>query len=131
MAVGDPDDWLQHARSDLRAAQLVRGDAEVLPSAAAFHAQQAAEKGLKAVLVHAAQSFPRTHDLTEILLRIDRAGIPVPVEVEAVRELTLFAVESRYPGDTASITWQDADEAIELARRAVEWASRQISGQTQ
>jgi len=51
--------------------------------------------------------------------------------VEAARELTLFAVESRYPGDAASITWQEADEAIELARRAVEWASRQISGQPQ
>lgn len=48
--LGSPSMWLAYARSDLALARVGPG-AEVLAEALSFHAQQAAEKGLKAVLV--------------------------------------------------------------------------------
>ena len=59
---GSPADWLRHAGSDL-ALSRTPADNEVLPETLAFHAQQAAEKSLKAVLLHAGIEPPRTHNL--------------------------------------------------------------------
>src|SRR6266571_2005457 len=47
---GSPEDWLRHARSDLALAQQ-RSAPEILLTTLCFHTQQAAEKGIKAVLV--------------------------------------------------------------------------------
>ena len=43
--------WLRKAAADLAAAQHLLTGGEHLVSSAAFHAQQAAEKALKAVLI--------------------------------------------------------------------------------
>jgi len=50
-APGSPEDWLRHARSDLSIAGQQRAS-ETLLETLCFHAQQAAEEGIKAVLVH-------------------------------------------------------------------------------
>ena len=63
MEAGDAAEWLLHAESDLRYAALGRGAQGILQSQVAFHAQQATEKPLKAVLVHASVDFPRTRTL--------------------------------------------------------------------
>ena len=61
-----------------------------------FHAQQAAEKLLKAVLVAAGAVYPRTHRLTELTDLLRTAGIQVPAKFDELRHLTPFAVEFRY-----------------------------------
>jgi len=88
----------------------------------AFHAEQAAEKAFKAVLVQAAVEFPKTHDLQALLLLLRNSGISVGQEVEQATALTRFAVEARYPGDIEPITPEEVAQAIELAERAVTWA---------
>jgi len=50
--------WLRTARRDL---DLARSIVEREPSLSAFHAQQAAEKALKALAVALADDHPRTH----------------------------------------------------------------------
>jgi len=60
---GSPHSWLAHAKSDLRITQICRSDSGVLPNQTVFHAQQAAEKAIKAVLLEHEIRFPRTHDL--------------------------------------------------------------------
>jgi len=58
-------EWLQKARRDIRVAELALG--EDLYDEVAFHAQQAAEKALKAVLVALGARPPRTHSLERLL----------------------------------------------------------------
>lgn len=41
---GAAEDWLRHARSDLRVARLAHQDPDILACQPAFHAQQAVEK---------------------------------------------------------------------------------------
>ncbi len=54
MTNGDAQEWLAHAQADLHYARLGQKDGAALENLIAFHAQQAIEKALKAVLVAAA-----------------------------------------------------------------------------
>jgi len=54
---GSPPDWLHRARSDLNLARLSRPEGVLLEDLC-FHAQQAAEKALKAVLVANSVAVP-------------------------------------------------------------------------
>ena len=46
-----PEEWLVHAKSDLKLARLGKESKDVLPQQICFHAQQAVEKAFKAVLL--------------------------------------------------------------------------------
>jgi HEPN domain-containing protein len=126
METGDAAEWLRHAESDLTYAKLGEVQPAILRNQVAFHAEQAAEKAFKAVLVHAAVEFPRTHDLQSLLLLLRNNGISMQPEIEQASALTRFAVEARYPGDIEPITQEEVALAIEMAKRAVAWARVQI-----
>lgn len=87
-----------------------------------FHALQAAEKSLKAVLLTHGIAPPRSHDLAFLLAQLPKS-IMVPVELVGLPLLTKYAVQLRYPGVTAPITAIEYRTALELAREAVNWAS--------
>ena len=77
-----------------------------------FHAQQAAEKLLKAALFLAGAVPPRTHNLTQLLELITASALQPPAGSEALRWLTPYAVLYRYEGEA------EADEE-RLARQMV------------
>jgi HEPN domain-containing protein len=89
--------WLKRARSNLAIAQTEKRE-NVLLEDLCFEAQQAAEKALKALLIHFAGDYPRTHAFTSLIARLD-AYVTVPPNIRDVVELTDYAVEMRYPGD--------------------------------
>jgi HEPN domain-containing protein len=59
--------WLGKAREDLAAADVLLGSGVDVTDAVAFHAQQAAEKALKAFLIRYQVRFGRSHDVEELL----------------------------------------------------------------
>lgn len=60
--------YLYAASGDIAAIEcLVRGGIDNYPEVIAFHAQQAAEKELKAALVSNGRVPPKTHDLIRLL----------------------------------------------------------------
>lgn len=119
---GLPHTWLAHARSDLASARILRSNPDVLPEQAGFHAQQAVEKALKAVLLARSVDFPYTHDLEDLVNEVTSRGMAVPTEVTEVQALTRFAVETRYPS-SEEITDADIDAAIRIAEAVVAWAT--------
>ena len=117
--------WLQRARSDLqlgRAALRARG---VLPEDAAFHAQQCAEKALKALLLHLEIPFPRTHTIEVLLDLLKTQGASVPNAVDEAFELSEYAVQTRYPGEWEPVTKAEARRAIERAGLVLAWVESQ------
>jgi HEPN domain-containing protein len=123
----DPREWLRRARGNLTYARVESEG--VLAEDRAFNAQQAAEKALKAVLLHAGETIPFTHDLRELIGRLIRAGIGVPPEVDAADVLTPYAVAGRYPADTEEmVTAVELVEAIAVAAQVVEWVEGQVAG---
>jgi hypothetical protein len=96
--------------SDLTYARLGEVQPAILRNRVAFHAEQAAEKAFKGVLVHAAVEFPRTHDLQSLLLLSEQRN-SVPPEIERANALTRFAVEARhvlYTDDSGRICMDNA-----------------------
>lgn len=87
---GSSQDWLARAKGDLAMARAP------LPEGAfyddlCFHAQQAAEKALKAVYRHCGWAFEYTHDLEELVGGLKRQGVHITPEVEEAVVLTSFA----------------------------------------
>ena len=121
-APGTPGDWLRHAKSDLAVARDVERNPDVLPNQPAFHAQQAAEKAIKAVMIHEGIAFPLTHDLSDLIKRWLNSGRVWPAALTNVKTLNPYAVESRCPGYIHQLSQAEVKAAIELAEQTVAWA---------
>ncbi|MEW5692887.1 MAG: HEPN domain-containing protein [Candidatus Hydrogenedentota bacterium] len=120
-----PEEWLTHAKSDLKFAKLGMNQ-DVLREQICFHAQQAVEKAVKSVLALFKVDFPFTHDIEELLDICEIAGILIPLELSDIGMLTPYAVESRYPGYWGEILENDVTEAIIFAEKTIKWAEDQI-----
>jgi HEPN domain-containing protein len=95
-----------------------------------FHAQQAAEKAIKAVLLRHGIRFPYVHDIRELILLLKRKAINVPARVWKARELTNYAVETRYPGLSEPVNDKEYLAAVALAEAVLRWADKQITQPT-
>ena len=96
-----------------------------------FHAQQAVEKMLKAVLALASVRYRRTHDIVELIDLLRDHGQPFPKELEDVRRLTPFATDFRYD-DLPSEPENPFDRAWALAcvRRTRAWVESALGRST-
>jgi len=108
------------AVDDLTAAQALVDVPSVTEAIVGFHAQQAAEKALKAALAAAGRDFPFTHNITVLMQLCEDAGIALPPTLDHIDVLTPFGVAVRY--GTRSPGAVDRVAALELAVSAVAWA---------
>jgi HEPN domain-containing protein len=119
-------DWLARAKGDLALALAP------LPEGAfyedlCFHAQQAAEKAIKAVYQKHQLAFRYTHDLGELLVGLKEQGVTVPQEVEDAQILAVYASEYRCPSLAEPVTMEEYREATKLAAKVVRWAEEIIA----
>ena len=107
-------EWLTRAADDLAAAQLLLSRLD-LTNVVAFHAQQAVEKALKAVIEELDLGFVRTHSLTR-LYELVRPHYPVIGDMDMLDRLDAVYIEARYPGDMGLLPTgkPTSDEATDL-----------------
>lgn len=105
---------------DLALASRVSGP-EDLRLLLCYHAQQAAEKALKALLVAKDIDPPRTHDIAFLLQTVSQT-VPLPAELMSAMDLTIYAVAARYPSDEEDASAEELAEAISVAKVVVDWA---------
>lgn len=87
--------WLRAAVADRDVASFLRDRSAHL---ACFHAQQAAEKALKAVLTARSGDAPPVHAALRLLAALDAMAEAIPDAVRAEAEsLDKFYVPTRYP----------------------------------
>lgn len=109
-------EWVTKAESDLRAAVYLLEPREERPTdAVCFHAQQCAEKYVKAILVFRATDFPKTHDIEKLTALLPVALRP-RLTHEEQRRFTGYATAPRYPGSD-EIPLAEAKRAVAMARR--------------
>ena len=108
--------WVEIAEEDLTNAEHTLTLHEHCPlTTVCFHAQQCAEKYLKALLTFYAVPFPKTHDLLELLRLVpETAALAIPLKEVIV--INRYAIEARYPGDWEPITRAEAERAVTIAR---------------
>lgn len=111
-------EWLRKADDDLQAGTYLLERPAVLGGIIAFHAQQAVEKYMKALLTWRQVDFPKTHDLGELLNLLTIDDPSLREELRAAVVLTDYGVEVRYPGDLPQVSLEEAREAIDLAADA-------------
>jgi HEPN domain-containing protein len=95
-------EWVEKAEGDF-AIVLRESRARKNPSydGACFHAQQCAEKDLKARLCEAGIEFAKIHDLVALLNHVDEVEPGWQRFREDLAYLSDFAVAFRYPGESA------------------------------
>ena len=107
--------WVRKAEEDIHVARALARQARPPRNAVCFHAQQAAEKYLKALVQEIGTAVPRSHDLIlllDLLLPHDSTLGPLR---RGLARLTKYAVDYRYPGLWA--TKRQMDSALKLSER--------------
>lgn len=122
-------DWLRQAERDLEAAR--NSGAGGFHEWAAFGAQQAAEKAVKA-LIEALHGAERGHSILSLLEQVrSQVGVPEGI-LEAARELDQVYLTARYPNGFASGAPADyfsgttSGRLLEHARAILEFCRSQI-----
>lgn len=120
-----PAAWMESAYSDFAVAQIP------LPPGAryeqlCFHAQQAAEKSLKAIMIALGVEFPFTHNI-QFLMKTLSQRVAIPEHLRDATALTSYATTFRYPGETEPVSKNDYLCAVELAATVVRWAEETIA----
>jgi HEPN domain-containing protein len=95
-------EWIQKADGDLATARReLRARTAPNYDAVCFHSQQCAEKYLKALLQEAEISFGKTHNLSLLLDLLKERHPGLELLRPTVSILNAYAVEYRYPGESA------------------------------
>lgn len=118
----DPLAWVARAEEDYILARSSLRRKQPLTYGACFHAQQCAEKYLKALLIAKEQAFPKTHDLAALSDLCEGVGIIITVNLDQLDVLSSYAVRVRYPGEDP--TPAEAREAVEIAKSVRRFARR-------
>lgn len=115
----DPNAWVAKAAADLLCIDNNLRSREVPWELVAYHAQQAAEKMLKACLVSRGVEIPRTHDLGRLLGECLALWMPLADVAGDCDLLTPYGIAVRYPGDEPDVDAAEARRAVDAARRVV------------
>jgi len=127
----DPDRearrWLKSAREDLRYAEYAAdGD---FHAPACFHAQQAAEKAVKAVHYRRGARAVIGHNVRALIEELDPPEVTLHALLDDARELDIFYLPTRYPNGLdrgtpgEAFSGKQSSRALELARKILEAAS--------
>jgi HEPN domain-containing protein len=98
----------------------------VLPGLACFHAQQAAEKALKGLLVLAGVDVPRSHELDAIARSLP-GQLAERFDQQALVELSPWATKGRYPATDDDPSPERARSFLEVAQSVVDQATAHLA----
>jgi HEPN domain-containing protein len=109
----DPHDWFTKADRDFGLASYTQLHKPEYPDLICYHCQQAAEKFLKALVIHHGLPLRKTHDLEELLdiLTAVESSINQNFYYEALK-IKNYAVGIRYPDPSGDPTEADVAEAL-------------------
>ena len=125
----EAEEWLRRARSNLERARLGKASEGILYEDLCFDCQQVVEKSLKGLLVYIAVPFPWTHSIAKLIELIEESKIEVPEDVKDSIILTVYAVNTRYPGKQEPVDEDEYREAIQIAERVYSWVKAKLEGQ--
>lgn len=113
------------AEDDAKAMQLLAPNSEISDEIIGFHAQQAVEKWLKAVLGSRGVEYEYTHDLHRLIAEIIAVVGEFPFDIPEVIALTEHAVPLRYDEilDTEPL---NRETTVTLVDEVGKWAKVQL-----
>jgi HEPN domain-containing protein len=100
-----------------------------LPAEALFHAQQCAEKAMKAVLTWRQIPFSKTHDLDELKEACLPLAGDLAAQLAGIGRLSRYAWRFRYPGAPYSPDRTEAEETRQTAGQLLDAVAAQLESQ--
>jgi HEPN domain-containing protein len=122
---------LDKAKGDFRMLRTLLADDQVPTWGIGFHAQQAVEKAIKAVLGFVNVEYPYTHNIGFLLDLLGTSNHAPPPDAPRLPELTLFGALTRYGGPSEAEPSEaelDREWVLEAVKRTVDWASDALLG---
>jgi HEPN domain-containing protein len=116
-----------NAERDAVAVERMAPDPELADEVVGLHAQQAAEKYLKAVLAHRGITYRRVHSINYLLGLLEDHEVPAPPRAPELETLTPWAPQARYDHDDTDATL-DREAAVELVGAVRAWAAAELNG---
>jgi HEPN domain-containing protein len=114
------------AEGDAKAMRRLASDPEIDDEAVGFHAEQAIEKWLKAVIIARGMSTEGTrHDLVRLLRILAVGGVESPPDAERLAELAVYGARARYE-NVVDLEPLDRDAVDSVVAAVGEWAAAQI-----
>lgn len=112
MSVKYVKEWVEKAEQDYQTILILsRQRKKFLPDVICYHAHQCIEKYLKGFLAAQGIKIPKTHNLIFLMEQLVKSYPELELIKDALRDLNQYAVELRYPGETA--TKKDASQAAQ------------------
>jgi HEPN domain-containing protein len=111
--------WFRLAEEDLAAAEVLLEDQSTALRIVGFLAQQAAEKALKAGLIHHSVSVPRIHGLRQLCSRFPTSQ-GNDFDADDLDLLDPWVIDGRYAADLPDVEFGTASELLAAARRVLE-----------
>jgi HEPN domain-containing protein len=114
-------EWVAKAEGDfLTAGRELRARKSPNYDAVCFHAQQCAEKYLRAVLQENEKHIPKIHNLIELMLLCEEMDSNFEMLRADLVIMERYSVRTRYPGESAEkADAQSAYAAAETARKSI------------
>jgi HEPN domain-containing protein len=106
--------WMIKAWPDLETARRAGSGEPPFYDIAVYHCQQAAEKAVKAFLVHHGKAYERTHDIEVLVDYASEVDASFDTLADAADTLTPYATRFRYPNATFAIEPQPGEYAEAL-----------------
>jgi len=120
---------LQRARDDAYVLTQLSEDPESPAWTLGFHAQQAIEKAIKAVLSSKGAEIPHTHDLVWLLELLSETGLDLPSDAVDFPRLTPYGAALRYDetAEPAGSEIPDRQWLLSCVNRTLDWAEKNLS----
>jgi len=120
--------WLEEARADLRHSEASSSLGDYNWSC--FAAHQAAEKALKALILHVLGEYARGHDLVKLYSMV-KDQVELVLDMADLSRLSAYYTQARYPNagierPSKEIMREQAVEALMIARRILDEVSKII-----
>lgn len=118
--------WFIKAGHDIEMARRSLEKEPILTDMACFHAQQCAEKSLKAFLVFHDQHVEKTHDLLKIVGLCSALDDSFEPLLQPLKGMSQYAAEIRYTDDWREILLDEAQLAVKNAEECMAFVKGKI-----
>ena len=119
------EEWIERAKSNFELAQA-KIIQHICYEDLCYQSQQAAEKALKGLLLYNGIEPEFTHNI-EILLNKLKSFTNIPENVKEAVHLTIYAVQTRYPGEYDEIAKEEYEKSLKMAKDCLYWVEKIIT----
>jgi|SRR6056297_3295430 len=117
------EEWLFKAEHDLKSAELLLQSAEPLYDIIVYHAQQCAEKALKAFLTKRMKEIDKSHNLVLLVEKCIQDSEKFNTIYDDCLFLNPYATLYRYPEGDLMPEWSEVEMAIVSAKKILHFVN--------